>query len=185
MVSPIRTHIHTKSPHAHKARGSNISLGEFKCTTTNICISVEQVHLIYRSRSLKHLGKWGDGWKLRFPEAGCFGHVSSRHFRDVVLQCWWISKTRQREKGGRRKEGEMNKQQNNFFVWAWIFKKRLFFVKAKFEWREVGAGFLKRNDLFFGASKPASQTNKLSCFVKNLERREQVSQKRRGKEATS
>lgn len=70
------------------------------------------------------LGNEAAGWKLRFPEVGCFGHVSSRHFRDVVLQCLWIFRN-QRE-GGKRDAEEMNKQQNNFlcehkFSRGWSF----------------------------------------------------------------
>lgn len=83
----------------------------------------------------------------------------------------------------------MNKQQNNFLcehefsrrpIFIYLF---IFFVKARFEWREVGAGFLKQNNLFFRASRPAYQMNKLSCCMKNVERRDQGSKKRKGKEA--
>lgn len=59
------------------------------------------------------MGNEAGGWKLRFPEAGCFGHVSSRHFRGAVE---FPKQAGEREREKERKQNGYAAQKHLFGV---------------------------------------------------------------------
>lgn len=165
-ISFTRTHTQTAT---HKARGSNISLGEFKCTTTNICISVDRVHLIYRSRGLKHLGKWGEWMETTFPRGGMFWPCQQQAFQRCCFAVLVNFQNKRKRERGKEERKIHEYAENNFLCEHEFFQEENFFVKAKLEWRAWSWARLPQAEwAVLWSIKACLAMNKLSCFVKNI-----------------